>query len=259
MNNSNVSKATFKLLLVFLAFTFIISCSSQKPMIGAVDAEALSTALQAGDRTAAEKERDIDRKPSEVIAFLGIKPGMSVMDLVAAGGYYTEVLSYAVGSEGKVYAQNPDFVLKFRDGVNDKAMTARLKDGRLTNVTRLDREIGDTNIAANSLDAAFTALNLHDIYNRSPEAAVATLEAVRVILKPGGVLGIVDHNGNPGADNAQLHRMEMATAISVARQAGFTVETSELLANKDDDRTRMVFAPGLRGKTDRFLLKLTKP
>jgi len=69
----------------------------------------------------------------------------------------------------------------------------------------------------------------------------------------------VDHVGNPGADNAGLHRMTKAQAVSLAERAGFNVESSDVLANSEDDHTKMVFAPGLRGNTDRFVLKLTKP
>ncbi|HIG44585.1 MAG: SAM-dependent methyltransferase [bacterium] len=224
-----------------------------------VDPVALANALQSGDRAEADMKRDAGRKPAEVIAFLGIEEGMSVIDLIAAGGYYTEVLSNAVGSSGTVYAQNPAAVLKFRDGANDKAMSARLADNRLANVKRWDREFTDLGIEAGSLDAALTALNLHDVYNNSPEAAYGALMTVTATLKSGGILGIIDHSGNPDADNAKLHRMQKSQAVELAEKLGFKVESSELLSNSSDDKTQMVFAPGVRGSTDRFLLKLTKP
>ena len=224
-----------------------------------VDPVALANALQSGGRAEADKKRDAGRKPAEVIAFLGIDEGMSVMDLIAAGGYYTEVLSNAVGSSGTVYAQNPAAVLKFRDGANDKAMSARLAGNRLANVKRWDREFTDLGIEAGSLDAAVTALNLHDVYNNSPEAAYGALTTVKAALKSGGILGIIDHSGNPDADNAKLHRMQKSQAVELAKKLGFDIESSELLSNSGDDKTQMVFAPGVRGSTDRFLLKLTKP
>jgi len=139
-------------------------------------------------------------------------------------------------------------------------MTARLTDDRLPNVERLDREIDATGIEPGSLDAAITALNFHDIYNTDPAAATGMLQVIRSLLKPGGVLGIVDHQGNAGAANADIHRMEMEKAVEAAKAAGFDVAgTSDVLANPDDDRTQMVFAPDVRGKTDRFLLKLVNP
>ncbi len=222
--------------------------------------DGLSSALADTSRSEADRNRDAGRRPADVIRFLGIKEGMSVIDMIAAGGYYTEVLSLAVGPTGTVYAQNPAFVLQFRDGANDKAMTARLASNRLANVVRLDREISDTGLEPHSLDAAVTALNFHDIYNRDPAAAAAWLGSVRTLLKPGGVLGIIDHFGNAGADNAKLHRIEEQLVLEAVEAAGFEVEgTSETLRNASDDRTKGVFDSSVRGKTDRFVLKLRSP
>lgn len=243
--------------------TLIVALSMlSAPLTGADhhEAQALAAALAESGRSATDTARDAGRKPAEVLTFLGIGQGMVVMDVIAAGGWYTEVLSVAVGDAGSVYAQNPPAVLKFRDGANDKALTARLADGRLANVTRLDREIGSTGIPSGSLDAAITALNFHDVYNRDPEAAIAMLRIIRSLLKPGGVLGIIDHHGNAGADNAQLHRIEKGRVIDAAAAAGFELTgENEALANSADDRSAMVFAPDIRGKTDRFLLKLSNP
>ena len=159
-----------------------------------------------------------------------------------------------------MYAQNPAAVLKFRDGANDKAMAARLADNRLANVKRWDREMVDVGIDPGSLDGAITALNFHDIYNSDPAAAVGLLQVIRGLLKPGGVLGIIDHVGNSGADNAQLHRVEKSKALEAAQSAGFEIAgDSDLLSNADDDHSQMVFSPDVRGKTDRFLLKLVNP
>ena len=97
------------------------------------------------------------------------------MDLIAGGGYYTEVLSIAVGPTGTVHAQNPKAVLAFRDGANDKALTARLADNRLANVKRLDRAIPDMEITPGSLDAVITALNFYDVYNRGGVEATRQL------------------------------------------------------------------------------------
>ncbi len=211
------------------------------------------------ERPAGDVARDGGRKPFQVLEFLGVQPGMRTLDVIAAGGYYTEVLANAVGPQGLVYAQNPAVVLRFNDGANDRAMTDRLAGGRLPNVQRLDREFGDLGLLADSIDVAITALNFHDIYNRSPEAAHEVLLDIRQVLKPGGVLGVIDHVSNPGADHAKLHRLDPLLAVAVAEQAGFKVEQSDLLANPDDDHTLGPFAEGLRGKTDRFVLKLTKP
>jgi len=111
------------------------------------DAAALKAALDQPSRPEADRARDAGRKPAEVITFLGFEEGMRVMDVIAAGGYYTEVLSIAVGEDGTVYAQNPPAVLQFRDGANDKALTERLANDRLANVIRLDADFGELNLA----------------------------------------------------------------------------------------------------------------
>lgn len=229
---------------------------------GAGEAAPLAERLARGDRPEADRARDAGRKPAQVIAFLGVEPGMTAIDLIAAGGFYTEVLSHAVGSDGKVYAQNPPFVLRYRDGANDKAMTERLAGDRLPNVERLDRDLAEVDVPPGSVDVAITALNFHDIYHQEggAQAAQDFLGRVLELLKPGGVLGLIDHAGSGGAGDAELHRIEEEKVLEVVRQAGFEVAaTSDLLRNPDDDLTKQVFDPAIRGHTDRFLLKLRKP
>jgi len=221
----------------------------------------LSSKLAGDTRFEGDSARDAGRRPVEVLGFLGIGPGMAVIDLMAASGWYTEVLSNAVGEDGSVVAQNPEWILAFRERSNDKALNTRMADGRLPNVTRLDIEYADMGADTGSYDAAISALNIHDAYYLgSPEAAAEFLAAVHSVLKPGGVFGIIDHVGNPDGDNNSLHRIDPALTIEMATAAGFAVEgESDLLANPDDDHTQSVFSEGLRGNTDRFLLKLRKP
>ena len=220
----------------------------------------LATRLAEADRAESDRVRDEGRRPAAVVAFLGVEQGMTVVDLLAAGGYYSEVLAVAVGPEGRVYAQNTPFLLKMRGGANEKAISARLANDRLPNVARLDREINDLGLTPESIDLILTALNFHDIYNgRGPEMAIGLLEVLHGILAPNGSLAIIDHAGNPDLDNQKLHRIEEAKVIDSAEKAGFVVEaTSDVLRHPEDDRTRFVFAEGLRGQTDRFVLKLRK-
>jgi predicted methyltransferase len=216
----------------------------------------------AAERSDEDKARDAARKPAEVLAFLGLERGDTVVDIWAAGGWYTEVFSEAVGPDGTVYGQNPPSVLAFRDGRNDKALTQRLSGGRLANVIRIDQALADHPIEAGSVDLAFTALNLHDVDDDGggEEVMVAFFRDAMAVLKPGGVMGVVDHVGIEGADNESLHRIEPAVAKAAAKAAGFVVEAeSDLLANPGDDHSQMVFDQAIRGKTDRFILKLRKP
>ena len=226
-----------------------------------VYAEDLAKQLASPTRAEKDKERDAGTKPVEVVKVLGVKKGMTAVDLLASGGYWSEVLSYAVGKKGKVYAQNTKFLLEYRDGANNKEITERLANNRLPNVQRLDRELNDLGLAAGSVDFAITSLNYHDIYNSfGAAAALAFLNDAKTILKPGGVLAIIDHEGIAGQDNTKLHRIDKSIVIAQAKEAGFVVETdSNVLANPADNHTLAVFDPSLRGHTDRFVLKLRKP
>lgn len=246
-------------LAAFLLTVGSLSLASAPILADSWTVEELAAALDASSRSEADRKRDADRKPAEVVVLAGIEPGMTVIDLMAASGWYTEVLSVAAGFEGTVYAQNPPSMLEFRDGFNDKRLTERLADDRLPNVERVDGALADLNLKPGSFDVAFTALNFHDTYNYGgTEAATAQIEAIHDLLKPGGVLLLIDHQGDPEGDNVKLHRIDKEITVDIVTGVGFEVEAdSDLLAHPEDDRTQMVFGK-IRGKTDRFVLKLRK-
>ena len=253
------NKALIVLLIIGLALGMALILEDEiTPMW---QSETLSETLQNETRDAEDKARDAGRRPAAVIAFLGISEGMTVIDLIAAGGYYTEVLSLAVGQTGKVYAQNPQRVLEFRDGANNKALSKRLAGNRLSNVIRLDKEMDALGIEPNSIDFAMTALNLHDVYNGFGEdVAIDFAKTIFTLLKPGAGLGVIDHAGAPKQNNTELHRMQYSQATEVLEEAGFNIEaTSDLLRNSDDSMDKFVFHPEIRGKTDRFLIRARKP
>ncbi len=157
-------KTMGKLLLVPLSVSLLAMAACEQPGEAAAgwSTADLAAALDNPNRPEADKERDAGRKPAEVVVFVGIEPGMTVLDVMASGGWYTEVLSVAVGPDGTVYAQNEPAALARRDGANDKAITARLADDRLTNVQRVDQELTGLELEPGSVDAAITALNFHD-------------------------------------------------------------------------------------------------
>lgn len=233
--------------------------ASLAPLAQAQDDQAarLRAALAAPDRPAENKARDAARKPIETVQFFGIKTGQTAVDLIAAGGWFTEVLSAAVGPTGKVYSHNPPFLVQ---ADVEKALL-----DRLGNVQAVHVQVAE-GIPAGSVDAAVTAMNLHDIYNGygeqpgSEEAAVAFLKSIYDALKPGGVLGVIDHVGVAGQDNAMLHRMLPQQARDALTKAGFTIEAeSTLLANPADDHTKGVFDPSIMGHTDQFMFRARKP
>lgn len=220
----------------------------------------LSHAIMAADRPAADKARDPDRKPAQVLAFFGIEPGMQVLDVSAAGGYYSEVLADVVGPTGKVYAQNDKADLMRNNNAIDDALKARLANDRLPNVKRIDGDVYHLGLYEDA-DAALVSLTLHDTYNSGGEdAARAMLYAVYLALKPGGTLGLIDHVGQSGMDNPRLHRIRKVDAEQMIRQAGFTIEAeSPVLHREEDDHTLIVSDPSVRGKTDRMVIRARKP
>ena len=253
------------IVVVAAALTACTSMQSEAPAAKSAPAAAsggdLATALATADRPAEDKARDADRKPAELMKFFGVKPGMTTVDIIALGGYVTEVLSVAVGPKGKVYSQNPPIALQLRDGMYAKQITDRLANDRLPNVVRVDADLpASSQIAPGSVDVAITAMNYHDVRNMNPDAGVGFLKAVYTMLKPGGVFGVTDHVGNDGADNAKLHRIPKHFLMEDAQAAGFAVDgESDMLAHAADDHTRVVFDPTLRGKTDQFVVRLRKP
>ena len=229
----------------------------------AQDSLSLRRALADPSRGVTDFARDDIRRPVEVLEFLGIRSGMTVMDVYAAGGYYTFILSKALGPEGVVLAQNTERGLRFKEDRREitqgEALNSKIRGGNLTNVRQLIGNVTTLELSDGSLDAALLMLSLHDTYNHSPDRALALLHSLHGYLAPGGVLGISDHIGLPENNNRDLHRMPVQRAIELAEQAGFKVQRSRLLENPEDDYKRSIFDPRLARHTDRFLLKLTKP
>jgi predicted methyltransferase len=216
----------------------------------------MRAALAAPERSQENKARDAARKPIETVQFLGIKTGDTVVDMIAENGWFTEVLSAAVGPKGRVYMQNPPFLAEREP----KDMIARLGNVETVHVPLAEAGI------VNKADAIVTAMNLHDIYNgfgNQPAGEGPAVEFVKTLyaaLKPGGVLGVIDHVGVAGQDNVKEHRMLPEQAREVLKKAGFTIEAeSKLLANPADDHTKGVFDSSIRGHTDQFMFRARKP
>ncbi len=215
-------------------------------------AAGFDEALNAAGRPAEDKARDAARQPRAVLNFLGIGAGMTVLDVLASTGWYTEVLSAAVGSDGEVIAFN---TVGRRDR-SEAAITARAE--RLGNIEPVFAEVGSLDLGK-KVDAAITALNLHDLNNRGSEAVQLFLADVMKALKPGGVFGVIDHEGVAGQDNQALHRMEVAAAVEALETAGFVVEeVSNVLDNPADDHTLQIWNEALGRNTDRFLIRARK-
>lgn len=251
-----VSKTSCAALVSLMAL--IASCEGM-----AQDSAALRRALAGPDREVTDFVRDEVRKPVEVLEFLGIGTGMTVLDVYAAGGYYTFILSKAVGPDGLVYAQNTERGLAFREDRQEisqgEALANKIRQGNLSNVRSLVGRVADLDIPAASLDGILLMQTLHDSYNGSPTRSLNLLLELKRFLKPGGVIGITDHVGIAANDNRELHRMQIEQAIDVSERAGFIVQSSDILRNPRDDHSRSIFDPRLARNTDRFLLRLINP
>lgn len=212
-------------------------------------------------RPAADRARDADRKPAAMLAFAGVKPGMTVVDIMPGGGYFTRLFSTAVGPKGKVIAYVPDEVLarapKMLDGV--KALAA--EPGHANVVPTHDPMMADG--PSNMFDVVWTSQNYHDFHNAPNADLVGFNRLVYKSLKPGGVYVVLDHAAKPGsglADTRGLHRIDPAAVREEAEAAGFRYAgASRVLANPKDDHILKVSDPTLRGHTDQFVLKFRKP
>lgn len=212
-----------------------------------------------------DKTRDVGRKPAEVLEFVGIKPGMTVLDMFTGGGWYSEVIAHVVGPGGKVIAHSNE---AYKNFVGD-ALEERFANGRVPQVTILMAENNQLSLEENSLDAVMLGLSFHDMYHEDAENGwplldgVAFLAELRKGLKPGGIVGVIDHRaaaGAPPETGDSLHRIDPALVTANMEAAGFVLEAeSDLLANADDDHTKVVFAPEIRGNTDRFILRFRNP
>jgi len=243
-----------KPLLVGAALALLLSAAVIERQID----DPIAAAIASPDRLASDLARDANRQPQRVLDFFDIKRGMHVADLMAGDGYYTEILSRAVGENGKVYCQNTAIPL---DRFAEKPLTARLERDGLENVVRLDREFDDVGLPT-GLDAAILIRFYHDFEWQEVDRA-AFNAMVFAHLKPGAVFGVVDHVAEDGAGISQgksLHRVEPALVRREIEAAGFVFEAeSHALSNPDDEHDWNIFSERRRDQTDRFLYLFRKP
>jgi predicted methyltransferase len=206
--------------------------------------------LAADSRPTEDKIRDGARRPYQVMQLLGVEEGMTALDVGAGGGWYTRVLSAAVGPSGQVIAQFGPRALQREDGQEQKDLAASLgnTEAYFGNVGEMD---------PNSVDVAVTALNMH---HGNAERSIPYLREILNVLKPGGVAAIIDHVGLPEIDNSRLHRMPVADVRQWIEEAGFEiVEESDILRTTADDHTLSASDPILGRNSDRFLFVVRKP
>lgn len=196
-----------------------------------------------------DRMRDDARRPYQVMQLLGVQEGMTVVDIGAGGGWYTRVLSAAVGPGGRVIAHFGPRALQREDGRGPRALAASLG-----NVRASFDDLDD--LEPNVADVAVTALNMH---HGNAERLVPYLRAVGDVLKPGGVAAVIDHIGSPENDNSRLHRMLVSDARAWIEEAGLQiVEESDILRTAADDHTLSATDPRIGRNSDRFLFVVRK-
>jgi predicted methyltransferase len=214
---------------------------------------ALSLAALLADpaRTEADRAADGARKPAETLALAGVAEGWKVAELFPGGGYYSRLLSRAVGPAGRVT------LIPWGEPQTGRSRTLAA-DPRFANVTVFEESLLAFR-PAEPLDLVFTIQNYHDI--ASPQRAQANQVVFRA-LKPGGVYLVGDHAARAGSGyrDLPLHRIDEAVVVREVTAAGFVLAgESQALRNGADDRTKNVFDPAIRGRTDQFLLRFVKP
>jgi predicted methyltransferase len=205
-------------------------------------------------RPEADRVRDSDRKPAELVAFAGVRPGDKVAELAPGGGYFTRILSGVVGPEGRIYAMagRPSPALQELAAARPNVVVTVTQAGTVP--------------APEPVDIVWTTLNYHDFKNAKVgegDGAAAINAAAFRALKPGGLYLVVDHDTAAGAGASQtstLHRIEGALVRREVESAGFRLDAeSGLLRHPSDDHTAKVQETGIRGKTDQFVLRFRKP
>jgi predicted methyltransferase len=248
----------------------------------AADTAALAAAIAAPTRTASNTARDPYRHPAETLAFFGVEPNDTVVEIWPGGGWYTEILApYLASGGGRLYAAAPDWGL---GGVTKMKAANPALYGSIQTADFPAFDANATRVPDGTADVVLTFRNVHNWrmgYRRDDKADYAPLafQQIYAMLKPGGVLGIVDHRLPESAD-AERERssgyIKTSTIRTLAEAAGFRFAgASEVNANprdtadwengvwtlppslalKDKDREKYVAI----GESDRMTLKFVKP
>ena len=238
----------------------LLACAS--PALAAPQDYAAAVAPEG--RPADAVALDASRKPAEVLDFLELKPGATVLDVMAGSGYYSEIAGRAVGPNGKVIAFEPVNFYDDKSKANWEQLTKRQP-----NVRVMPAAVESLTLEPNSLDLVLMHMVYHDLYWESEQYKFPRLDPDKVLknlyaaVKPGGVVGVVDHVGAAGDTRAivdKLHRIDPAVARADFERAGFVLEAeSDMFRTPSDDHSKLVFDPSVRGKTDRFVMRFRKP
>ncbi len=247
-------------LLAVLAPGAVFAAAPPEPAIP----DFIAAAVADAHRPDTDRQHDANRKPAQTLALAGVRPGETIAELLPGGGYFTRLLSKAVGADGHIYglvpapvptapADAPDFAARV------KALAA---EPAYANVSVVVEPFGELRAPA-PVDLVWTSQNYHDLHNLPGLDVGVFNQMVFDMLKPGGRYFVLDHAAQAGSglrDTASLHRIDASTVKAEVLAAGFEfVAESNLLHHPDDPRTAKVFDPNVRGRTDQFILIFRKP
>ena len=264
------SLATIAVVSTLAAVTSVAIGQTPKPRGEIVKAVAATT------RTPANVARDQYRHPAETLAFFGVKPGDTVVELIPGGGWYTEILAPLLSARGTYYAAGG-----YEKGLNgvkrlqaaDAATYAKVK------LVGFPAAATDPKVPDGSADVVLTFRNVHNLRFAGADKTQAAFAEVFRMLKPGGTFGVVEHRLPESRDAAAEEKsgyMKVSSVVGFAKAAGFTVGAmSEVNANpkdtadwpegvwtlppvyrlKDVDRAKYAAI----GESDRMTIRFVKP
>ena len=243
-------------------------------------AHKLTKAIAGEHRSDKNKARDKYRHPKQTLEFFGFKPNMTVVEITPGGGWYTEILAPALKGSGKLYgAHYPDtgednYFSKSRKRLEKKLAS----DPVFSEVMLTDFQPKQSSelAPAGTADIVLTFRNLH---NWGKDGVTQVFSDAYKALKPGGVLGVVEHRMPASQDweaNKRSGYFPKSMAVELAKKAGFTLAaTSEVNANPKDTAAHpkgvWTLPPRLAlgdkdkakyiaiGESDRMTLKFVKP
>jgi predicted methyltransferase len=222
----------------------------------------IAAAVADAKRPAEDRARDADRKPGDMLAFAEIGPGDKVADIVPAAGYFSRMFAVAVGERGAVYAVVPKELTEKYQGPSIQGANALA--AAYPNIKPLNQPMTAFD-PPEKLDVVWISQNYHDMHTPiigSLDMKVVN-KAVFDALKPGGLYVVLDHSAPAGSglrDVNTTHRIDPEAVRAEVTAAGFVFDgESNALRNPADDRSKNVFDPAIRGKTDQFVYRFRKP
>lgn len=269
-----------RLTLLTLSLLSLAACSSKQPVKSGYP-KTLSEAVSSSYRTEEFKKRDIYRHPQDTLTFFGLKPNMTVVEIYPSAGWYMEIIAPFVAEKGLYIMASPS--------VNPEKPYTVVNEQKVKNWMNLNPEVARNmristwNIPkaneiapANSADMVVTFRNVHNWITAGAEKEA--FSAFFKVLKPGGILGVVEHRELPNKKDpkAKSGYVREQDVIKMAEKAGFKlVGKSEVNANPKDTKNHpegvWTLPPSLKlgekdkakylaiGESDRMTLKFVKP